>query len=527
MLGVRDAAADAGDPESLGAVGDTSGRGGAGGAGRGWEPGGAAASSSAMTALRTPTPAPRPPAPRAPTSTGRALVVLAGAVSALLCASIGLGHFHRGEATNYDLGIFSQSAASWAQLQLPTSGVLGGTPLLGDHFSPATAVFGPVWALWPDPRSLVLAQALLLGLGTALVARCAVRHLPLPAAAAVAAGTAVAHGSLAAARFDVHEVCLAVPLLALCGTALLEHRHRAAALWSLPLLLVKEDMGATVAVVAALLWLRGRRRAGLALAAAAVAGVALAFATMLLVDPAHDLSRLAAFGGSARTAAAPEPVPTGEALRLRAALVLATAAGGGLLWIASPVALLAVPTLAWRLASVTPSYWSPGLHYGAVLVPVAAVALVDVLRRVRARRPRAVAPLAVLAALAGAVTTAWVLPVGSLSMPWQTATWRPGPHVQQVRAATAELPDGSRLAADNTSGPYLLGDAGGGHHVVGWSVDTPLERLPGVVVLDASRASTGVSRAGKLAWLEEVAALPGVRVQRTGDTAVVHLPGRG
>ncbi|WP_432533385.1 DUF2079 domain-containing protein [Kineococcus arenarius] len=478
-----------------------------------------------MTALRSPLPVPRAPLPRPLAGAGGVLVVLAGALSALLCASIGLGHFHRGDATNYDLGIFSQSAASWARLQLPTSGVLGGTPLLGDHFSPATAVFGPVWAAWPDPRSLVLAQALLLGLGTALVARCAVRHLPLPAAAAVAAGAAVAHGSLAAARFDVHEVCLAVPLLALCATALLEGRHGAAALWSLPLLLVKEDMGATVAVVAVLLWLRGRRRLGLALGAAAVAGVVVAFATMLVVDPAHDLSRLAAFGGSARTAVAPEPVPVGEALRARAVLVLSAVAGAGVLWVASPVALLAVPTLAWRLVSVTPSYWSPGLHYGAVLVPVAAVALVDVLRRVRARRPRAVAPLAVLAALASAATTAWVLPVGSLSMPWQASTWRPGPYVQQVRAATAALPAGSRLAADNTSGPYLLGEAGGGHDVVGWSVDAPLERLPGVVVLDVSRASTGVSRAGKLAWLEEVGALPGVRVQRTGDTVVVHLPG--
>ncbi|WP_432498462.1 DUF2079 domain-containing protein [Kineococcus gypseus] len=476
-----------------------------------------------MTALRSSAPAP-PSTGARPARAGRALVLLAGALSALLCASTGLGHFHRGDSSNYDLGIFSQSAASWARLRPPTSSVLGGTPLLGDHFSPATALFGPVWALWPDPRALVLAQALLLALGTALVARCAVRHLPLPAAAAVAAGTALAHGALAAARFDVHEVCLAVPPLALSATALLERRHRAAALWSLPLLLVKEDMGATVAVVAALLWLRGRRRAGLALGAAAVAGVALAFTTMLAVDPAHDLSRLAAFGGSARTAAVPDPVPAGEALRARAVLVLTALAGGGLLWVASPVALLALPTLAWRLASVTPTYWSPGLHYGAVLVPVAAVALVDVLRRVRARRPRATVPLAALGALASAATTALVLPPGSLPAPWQAGTWRPGPYVQQLRAATAALPDGSPVAADNSSGPYLLGRAGGGHDVRGWSADAPLAELPDVVVLDASRSSTGVSRAGKLAWLERVAALPGVRVERSGATVVLHLP---
>ena len=465
-------------------------------------------------------------APRAAGTAGRALVVLSGLVSALVCAGVGVGRFHAGAASNYDLGIFSQSAASWARLRLPVSGVLGGTPLLGDHFSPATAVFGPAWALWPDPRSLVVLQALLLGLGTALVVRCAVRHLPLPAAAAVGVGVAGAHGALAAARFDVHEVCLAVPPLAMVGTALLERRHGAAAAWSLPLLLVKEDMGATVAVVAVLLWLRGRRRLGLALGAAAVAGVVVAFATMLAVDPAHDLSRLAAFGGSSRTAAPPDPVPAGEALRLRGWLVLTALAGGGLLWAGSPVALLAVPTLAWRLVSSTPSYWSPGLHYGAVLVPVAGVALVDVLRRAgaRARARRAVVPLAVAAAAASLATTVAVLPPSGLPAPWRGSTWRAGAYVQDLRAATADLPRGSRLAADNTSGPYLLGRAGGDHDVVGWSPDTPLARLPDVVVLDTSRASTGASLARQRQWLERVGALPGLRARRVGTTLVLHLP---
>ena len=42
--------------------------------------------------------------------------------------------------------------------------------------------------------------------------------------------------------FDFHEVALAVPLLAFSMAAMLRNDHRAAVLWALPLVLVKEDL---------------------------------------------------------------------------------------------------------------------------------------------------------------------------------------------------------------------------------------------------------------------------------------------
>nr|WP_276611109.1 DUF2079 domain-containing protein [Kineococcus siccus] len=425
-----------------------------------------------------------------------------------MCAGVGVGRYQAGEAHTYDLAIFSQSARSWSQLRWPTADVLApGRPLLGDHFSPATAVFGVAWRLWADPRSLVLLQAVLLALGTALVVRCAARHLPAAPAAAVAAGTLLAHGTLTAARFDVHEIALAVPLLALVAIALLERRDRAAALWSLPLLLVKEDMGATVLAVAAVLWLRGARRLGVRLAVVAVLGVAVALGTMWAVDPDHDLSRVGSFS---------DP---GAGVLPRLGLVAAVVVGGGAVWVASPVALLAVPTLAWRLASSQPSYWSSQFHYDAVLVPVAAVALVDVLRRV----PRGRTAVAVVAAVACAATTALLVDVRTLPSPVAAATWRPSAVVTDLRAAVRAVPAGAPVAADNTSGAYLVA----AHPLSTWSPDKPDAALGPWVVLDTARSSLSTTPAQKAAWVAGALARGGEVVARVGSTAVVRLPVAG
>jgi uncharacterized membrane protein len=444
------------------------------------------------------------------------LVLLAGLASAGVCTGLGVGRFQQGEAHSYDLGIFSQSAASWASWQLPTSDVLGGKRLLGDHFSPLTAVFGPVWALWPDPRGLLVVQGLLLGLGTALVARCAVRHLPRGAAAGVTVAVLFSHGALAAAGFDVHEVCLAVPFLALSATALLERRQVAACWWSLPLLLVKEDLGATVAAVAVVVFWQGRRRLGVLLAVAAVAGLVLALATMLAVNPAHDLTRLITF--TAGSGAEGGGVTIGNRLLLVCLVVV----GGGLVWVRSPLAVLAVPTLLWRLASHEWSYLSSVLHYDAVLVPIAGVALVDTLRRLPTRR--GLAPgVAWMAASCSVVVTAVLFHPGDLLT--SATTWRPGPRVQALRAASSVIPTGAVVAADSSSGAYLLGPAGGDHDVHGWSVDQPLQTLPDWVVLATDRATLGMTRAQTQAWLVRSRGLPGVVVTEVGDTAVVHFTG--
>src|SRR5690625_6881131 len=55
-----------------------------------------------------------------------------------------------------------------------------------------------------------------------------------------------------------HEIAFAVPLLALSLTALLRGRVAATVAWAAPLVLVKEDLGLTVAVLGVIIALRQR-----------------------------------------------------------------------------------------------------------------------------------------------------------------------------------------------------------------------------------------------------------------------------
>ena len=63
---------------------------------------------------------------------------------------------------------------------------------------------------------------------------------------------------------EFHEVAFGAPLLALAGAAYVDRRFGAVVPGSLPLLLVKEDLGLTVAVIGVVLWLAGERRRGAA-----------------------------------------------------------------------------------------------------------------------------------------------------------------------------------------------------------------------------------------------------------------------
>ena len=56
---------------------------------------------------------------------------------------------------------------------------------------------------------------------------------------------------------------------------------------------------------------------------------------------------------------------------------------GAVLWVISPLAAIALPTLAWRLLSTMESYWASTWHYSLVLMPVIFLALLDAVMRIR------------------------------------------------------------------------------------------------------------------------------------------------
>ncbi|GGJ77197.1 hypothetical protein GCM10010123_03980 [Pilimelia anulata] len=442
--------------------------------------------------------------------------MLAGAF-AVLYAAVGLWRHAQLRSTGFDLGIFTQAVRAYAELRAPVAELKGpGYHLLGDHFHPILAALAPAYRLFPDPRTLIVAQALLLALSVVPVTKLAIDRLGQRPGLAVAAAYGLSFGLQQAAVFDFHEIAFAVPLLACSVAALARERWRAAALWALPLFLVKEDQGIIVFGIGAYLCWRGPRKLGAALMATAVAVTAL---LVTVVIPAFNATGGYDYLGSAVAA------PANPLLRLLApgtkwflvAMLLAVTAFTAL---RSPLVLLAGPPLAARFWADRWTYWEVGFHYNAVLMPILFAAAIDGCARLRGDRlpgPRPALRVPVAAGLMLAVallaTAVWQ-PIGKLGR------LRPGVTLDGVAAARALLatvPDGATVAADNYLSPQLVDRC----TVYAWPqarVDLG-RRTPWVVASDAPGQWNGTPQR----YRELVAALPGEGYEEVGHAGGVRL----
>lgn len=298
----------------------------------------------------------------------------------------------------YDLGIFTQAVRAYAHFQAPMVPIKGpGFNLLGDHFSPALATLAPAYWLWPSPRMLLVVQALLLAVSAITITRLASRRLGTGPGLAIGAAYGLSWGLQGAVVFDFHEIALAVPLIAAAMVALADRRWWPAVYWAAPVVLVKEDLGITLAAIGGYLLLRRQHRAGLT---ALLLGAGAFLLTTLVVIPRldHAFHTYRYWGvvthGPANTGGAPGLADLGHLLLgLPHQVVTPIGKLGLVAWVLgitcflalrSPLVLIAAPTLLWRLVSANPLYWSTGqVHYNAILMPIVFVALVDALSRMR------------------------------------------------------------------------------------------------------------------------------------------------
>ncbi len=359
----------------------------------------------------------------------------------------------RFQVPSWDLGIFTQILRAYSHLQAPVVPIKGeGFMILGDHFHPLLVILAPVYAAFPSGLTLLVLQAVLIGLSTAVVTGCAVRHLGRLPGACLGLAYGLSWGLQSAVASQFHEVALALPLLALSLAALVRRDHRAAALWALPLLLVKEDLGLTVAAIGVVIVIRGARRLGAALAVGGVAAFVIttkvilpalnpdgvwdyaddSIVSLLLTDPGAALNGLFTGVGN------------------KAALVLLVFGVTGFLALRSPLALITLPTFAWRLTSDVPFHWSTDWHYSAVLMPVVFLAVVDTFVSVRGAR-RFAAPVGIGALVLALVVTVW-FPLWRLTDP---QTYAPSHQDAAARQVLELIPDGAVVDTDITMMAYL------------------------------------------------------------------------
>ena len=319
---------------------------------------------------------------------------------------------------SWDLAIFSELAKAYAHFQTPIVPVKGdGYNLLGDHFHPILILLGPIWRLFPTPLSLLITQDLLLTFSAWPLTRLASRLTNQWVAGGLGLVYVLSWGMQGAVAAQFHEIAFAMPLLAYASVAFVERRWGAVTAWSVPLVLVKEDMGLTVLMigVAVILtsavpaWYRsctvirpgGRgadgpnaaagnapkdeatrnRHRGLRLGVGMIVGGIAAFLFAIQVFlPAFNINGVWDYGlGSQDQPASP------DALTQKATVVVMLILTSGVVGVTSPWLLVVLPTLAWRFLGSVEFYWVwDNWHYNATLMPIALGALLDVVARRRA-----------------------------------------------------------------------------------------------------------------------------------------------
>jgi len=403
-------------------------------------------------------------------------VVWAGVCGALYLA-VSLIRFGRLEVASYDNAIFEEAIRGYAHVGWPIVPIKGADfNLLGDHFSPAIAVLAPFYRLFPHPETLLVAQVALIAISIFVVTTVGIRSIGLGWGSVVAVAYGLSFGLQSGVIADFHEVALGVPLLALAGAAFVEKRYSAVVGWSLPLLLVKEDLGLTLAAVGLALFLAGERRRGIVLAAIGAAGAALVVLILIPWARGDESGYAYTFGGGGIFGAlADEP-------GRKALTVLLTLAVGGLVAVASPWAVVALPTLAWRFAADNPFYWGTDWHYSLLLMPVMATAAIDVMRRVVWVRPVALAGM-------GIVTVLALVPNEVLGSPL-VRYLSPGAFHQTERELSGErvlelIPSHASVESDIGLINHLVADG----RFVTWIGTQGVERAPEWVVLDHDPSS--------------------------------------
>lgn len=374
-------------------------------------------------------------------------------VFAGLYATVSVARFERLATRSFDLGIFEQAIRAYAHLQAPIVDLEGaGRNFLGDHWNPAIAVFAPFYRLFPTPVTLLVLQAVVIALGVVPITRAGMRHLGRWAGVAVGLAFAMSYGIQTAVDFDIHEVSLAVPLLAFALEAFLGGRWRAVVVWAAPLVLVKEDLGVTVAALGLVLVLSGARRWGLRLAAFGLVSFVL---TMTVLIPSFNAEGSSGFSRLGSQPGTGGPLRSILDLSLdvvspgpRATTMLLLLGVTAFLALRSPLMVLVLPTLAWRFASSNQSFWGQLYHYDLVLMPIVFAALVDAVMRARRDgwRPlrwyaRAAPTLVLLVGLF--LCTRY--PFRDLVSP---ASYQPSPRAAAAERILSQIPDGATVETD-------------------------------------------------------------------------------
>jgi uncharacterized membrane protein len=402
-------------------------------------------------------------------------------IGAISAASLAFYLFHafadqaRYLTTGYDLGIFDQAVRAYSHFQAPMAPLKGADyNIFGDHFHPIIAVLAPLYWIWDDPIMLLIAQAVLVAASIPVVYRFTRRRAGHGMSLVIAGAYGLGWPVQALIDFDFHEIAFATPLLALAVDALDRRDDRRLLIWAGLLLLVREDMGAVVFLLAVLRVVQ-RRRPHWPAAVLAVAGAVAYVLTTTVVIPHFAAGHGFAYGGQFDALGHNLPSALGNIVAhpWHAAKLLVTPSVKvetlsylllplALLPLRSRYALLAVPLLAERFFNSRENLWKPHFHYNALPWLVLVLAMVDGAARFGLFRDSDAARRLRVA------LTVWLVAVPVL-LPFDTYRAHPyawtkmrtsmalssAERVRAAQAVVAFLPRNTCVEADNKLVPHL------------------------------------------------------------------------
>jgi uncharacterized membrane protein len=370
----------------------------------------------------------------------------------------------------YDLGNMVQTVWNTAHghfLQM-TSGDGRQISRLGAHFDPILALFAPLWWLWPSPEMLLVVQAVVVALGALPVFWLARKHLGSERAAL---GFAIVYLLYPATQWltlnEFHPVALACPFLLFAFWYLDEDRLVPFAVFAALAITTKEEIGLVVAGMGVWYAIQRRGRVGAVVAGAGLLVSALAIAVVI---PHYNAGTESSFygrydaiggsaGGIAKTAVTHPWRILEEAFHdndvhylLHLLLPL------GLLFLLSPVVLIAAPELALNVLSATSTQTSIHFHYTAgAIAPLVVASVLGAAVLARRFSATALASGAVAVALLaswkiGAVPLWGAVPGGE---DYQRNDWHVTAHDRVAGRALALVPGSAVVSSTNVLGAHL------------------------------------------------------------------------
>lgn len=435
------------------------------------------------------------PTPRVPW----ALWAMMGAYAGVL-AGLSIARHHAFNTGRFDLGTVVQAISSTVDGRLLETTFIDGTQAsrLGAHVDPLLAAFAPLWALWPTPEVLIVAQALLMATGAIPMLWLGRAWLADEPLARAGAGVYLLYPPLQLATFhDIHAVTLAAPLLLFAIWAANAGRWGLLVVFATLATLSKEQVGVAVAGLGVWMLLEARRRpdtrpravAGGALVAG---GLGWAAFSVLVVIPHFSpigespfLGRYSEFGDGPLDVVLTVLARPWEVLALlgdpaRVGYLLALLAPLAFLPLAAPLlAAAAAPELVLNLIADRASQYSIAFQYTAVIAPFLLAAALRGLARLREQGRLRASPRRIAAGMVGLGVGATLL-LGPLPRPAGLAiVWSQNAEVYRsaegrthaLQDALAILPDDAPVSVGNVPGAHVsarervyvfprLGDAG-------------------------------------------------------------------